>query len=141
MDRVQEDFKTRLSKEDYETFKPAIHNFIVQYYRKGNRWRRCYGVKQAITSRTHFIFQADLYEYLKELGFKVKIDDTGDHLCQVVQKVGAWREIDKLPWFHEDFTDWQKRTKLYGETREQWEVRMNYPYWAALRKIQEKHYY
>ena len=83
---INPDFAKRLAEDDFESLKPKAIDFIMTNLRKDTKWHRCYSLKQSMTSRIGYCFQADMYEFLKECGFSVKIDNDGDHLAKATYR-------------------------------------------------------
>ena len=84
--KTNPDFATELPAADREVLRPKAHNWIKKYLRTDISWHRCYYLKQKMTNEIGYCYQADMYQFLKDLGFEVKIDGSGDHLAMV-----TWR--------------------------------------------------
>lgn len=81
------DYNKRLPPKEFEELQPKALEFISDYLKRDRKWQRCYRLKQQFTSRVGYCFQADFYQFVKELGFETKIDERGDHFAKA-----KWRK-------------------------------------------------
>lgn len=72
-------YTKQLDLSRFDEIKPSCIEFIKTYLRKGDRWTRAYSLKQAMSSRIAYCYQADMYELCRLAGFQVKVDGQGDH--------------------------------------------------------------
>jgi hypothetical protein len=80
------DFAKRLTDSEFNLLKSKALDFIMNNLKKDNTWHRCYSLKQKMTSRIGYCFQANMYEFLKECDFSVKIDSEDDHWAKATYR-------------------------------------------------------
>lgn len=72
------DSDRRLNSKQRKIVKPVILQFMQDHLRASAQWHSCYRLKQFLTARTVYCFEADFYDFALELGYKGRLRTNGN---------------------------------------------------------------
>ncbi len=81
-----------------EELRFVAYLFIDAYFVHSQEYSSCYSLKQAMTSRIGYFYEADMYDFFKERGYRVKIDN-GCHLVRAKYGKKTCWQLETLPTF------------------------------------------
>ncbi len=85
------DYFTGLPIVKKEALRPKAHDWIKNYLKKDTQWHRCYRLKQPMTREIGYCYQADMYDFLQELGFEVMVDHKGYHWAKATYRKSFYK--------------------------------------------------
>lgn len=87
------DMRRQLCDEDFLAKAPLAKQFIKKCFKKDERWNSCYSLKQKMTARIGYFFQADMAEYMRMCGYEVKMNSD----CQWFVKASYKKKLELPP--------------------------------------------